>query len=66
MQYSNRYRLTNWSRKDIEEIYHARVFCLMYKLISSSKGSDDLSTGFHRENESRGREMINNKVTKGN
>ena len=38
----------------------------MYNLISSSRDSDDLSIGFHRSNETREREMTNNKTTGGN
>ena len=38
----------------------------MYKLISSSRDSDDLSIGFHRSNRVRERELSKNKKTKGN
>ena len=38
----------------------------MYKLISSSRDSDDLSIGFHRSNEARERGLTNSKTTKGN
>ena len=61
----NKYRLTSSSGKEIEEIYNAHVICLMHKLISSSRDSDDLSNGFHRSNEARQRELTNNKTTKG-
>ena len=44
----NKYRLTSSSGKEIEEKDIAHVFCLMYKVISSSRDSDDLSIGFHR------------------
>ena len=37
----------------------------MYKLLSSSKGSDDLSIGFDRDRGRRQREMTNNKTQKG-
>ena len=36
----------------------------MHKLLSSSRGSDDLSIDFHRKNEAREREKRNNKTTK--
>ena len=45
-----KYRLTSCSGKEIEEIDNAHVICLMHKLISSSRDSDDLSIGFHRSN----------------
>ena len=38
----------------------------MYKVISSSRDSDDLSIGFQRNIEARERELIDNKTTKGN
>ena len=37
----------------------------MFKLISSSRDSDKLSTGFHRSIEARERELVTNKTTKG-
>ena len=37
----------------------------MYKLLSSSKGSDDLSIGFDRDRNRRKRELTNNKNIKG-
>ena len=37
----------------------------MYKLITSSKGSDDLSIGFHCDRSSRQRELTKNKNQKG-
>ena len=50
-----KYRLTSSSGKESEEIVNAHVICLMHKLISSSRDSDDLSIGFHRSNEARER-----------
>ena len=44
-------RLTNSSGKEIKEINNARIKCLMHKLKSSSRHSDNLSIGFHRSNE---------------
>ena len=38
--------LTTSSGKDLENFSHAHIVSLMYKLLTSSKGSDDLSTGF--------------------
>ena len=37
----------------------------MYKLLSSSKGSDDLSIGFDRDRTRRRNELTNNKNIKG-
>ena len=38
----------------------------MYKLITSSRGSDDLSMGFDRDRDRRQRELTNNKNIKAN
>ena len=40
------YKLSTNSGKHLEEISHAHIVSLMYKFLSSSKGSDDLSIGF--------------------
>ena len=47
------YKLTTSSGKHLEEISHAHIISLMYKLITSSKGSDDLSIGFDRSRDRR-------------
>ena len=60
------YRLKNSSGKEIEEIDKAHVICLMHKLISSSRNTDDLSNSFRRSIEARERELTNIKRTKGN
>ena len=39
------FKLTTSSGNHLEDISHAHIVSLMYKLISSSGGSDDLSTG---------------------
>ena len=59
------YKLTTSSGKHLENIDHAHIVCLMYKLITSSKGSDDLSIGFDRDRGRRQRELTNNKTQKG-
>ena len=59
------YKLTTSSGKHLENIDHAHIVCLMYKLISSSKGSDDLSIGFHRDRGRRQRELTSHKSEKG-
>ena len=48
----------------MEEIDNAHVFCLMYKLISSSRDSDDLSIVFLRSNDARERELTIKKQLK--
>ena len=59
------YKLTTSSGKHLEEISHAHIVSLMYKLLTSSKASDDLSTGFDRNRGRRKNELSNNKSNKG-
>ena len=59
------YKLATSSGKHLEKIDHAHIVSLMYKLLSSSKGSDDLSIGFDRDRGRRQRELTNNKSQKG-
>ena len=59
------YKLATSSGKHLENIDHAHIVSLMYKLLSSSKGSDDLSIGFDRDRGRRQRELTNNKSQKG-
>ena len=59
------YKLTTSSGKHLENIDHAHIVSLMYKLLTSSKGSDDLSIGFDRDRNRRQRELTNNKNIKG-
>ena len=49
------YKLTTSSGKHLEKIDHAHVVSLMYKLLTSSRGSDDLSIGFDRDRNRRQR-----------
>ena len=58
------YKLTTSSGKHLENIDHSHIVSLMYKLITSSKGSDDLSIGFDRDRNRRQRELTNNKSQK--
>ena len=58
------YKLTTSSGKHLENIDHAHIVSLMYKLLSSSRDSDDLSIGFDRSRDKRKREMLNNKTQK--
>ena len=55
------YKLTTSSGKHLENIDHAHIVSLMYKLLTSSRGSDDLSIGFDRDRNRRQRELTNNK-----
>ena len=59
------YKLTTSSGKHLENIDHAHIVSLMYKLLTSSKGSDDLSIGFDRDRNRRQRELTNNKTQRG-
>ena len=59
------YKLTTSSAKHLENIDHAHIVSLMYKLLTSSKGSDDLSIGFDRDRGRRRNELTNNKNIKG-
>ena len=59
------YKLTTSSGKHLENIDHAHIVSLMYKLLTSSKGSDDLSIGFDRDRTRRQRVLTNNKTQKG-
>ena len=59
------YKLATSTGKHLENIDHAHIVSLMYKLLTSSKGSDDLSIGFDRDRNKRQRELTNNKTQKG-
>ena len=59
------YKLTTSSGKHLEDISHAHIVSLMYKLLTSSKDGDDLSIGFDRNRERRKNELTNNKTIKG-
>ena len=59
------YKLTTSSGKHLENIDHSHIVSLMYKLLTSSKGSDDLSICFDRDRTRRRNELTNNKNIKG-
>ena len=61
----SKYNLQSSSGKHIDEINHAHIVCLMYKLITSARNTDDLSVGFDRDRGRRQRELTNNKYMKG-
>ena len=57
--------LTTSSGKRLEEIGHAHIVSLMYKFLTWSRGSDDLSNGFDRGRDRRQRGLPNSKKFKG-
>ena len=59
------YKLQPSSGKHIEEINHAHIVCLLYKLKRSARITDDLSIGFVCDRETRKRELTINKNKKG-
>ena len=59
------FKLTTSSGRHLEDISHAHLVSLMYKLITSSKNSDDLSIGFDRIPNRRKDELALNKSVKG-
>ena len=58
------YKLKTTSGKHLEEISHAHIVSLMYKLLTSSKDSEDSSIGFDRNRGRRKNEVSNNKSIK--
>ena len=59
------FKLTTSSGKHLEDISHIHLVSLIYKLITSSKNSDDLSLDFDRSRARRQGEMTDNKNIKG-
>ena len=59
------FKLQTSSGKHLEDISHAHLVFLMYKLITSSKNTDDLSIGFDRSPNRRKDELAQNKNVKG-
>ena len=57
--------MTTSSGKHLENIDHAHIVSLMYKLLTSSRDIDDLSICFDRNRDRRKRELSNNKSVKG-
>ena len=43
------FKLTKSSGKHLEDISHAQIVSSIYKLLPSSRGSDDLPIGFDRD-----------------
>ena len=61
----SKFKLTTSSGKHLINIDYAHIVSLMYKLLTSSRDSDDLSIGFDRDCNRRKRELSNNKKMKG-
>ena len=59
------FNLTTNSGKHFEDISHSHIVSLMYKLLTSSKDSNDLSIGFDRSRNRRKDELAQNKNVKG-
>ena len=59
------FKLATSSGKHLEDISHAHLVSLMYKLITSSKDSNDLSIGFDNNRNRRKNELALNKNIKG-
>ena len=56
--------MTTLSGKHLEDINHAHIVSLMYKLITSAKDFKDLSIGFDRDRRRRPDELTRNKNIK--
>ena len=59
------FKLTTSSGKHLEDISHAHIVSLMYKLITSSKDINDLSIGFDHSRKKTRDELAANKSVKG-
>ena len=59
------FKLTTSSQKHLEDINDVHIVSLLYKLITSSKKSDDLSIGFDRNRNRRRDELTSNRNIKG-
>ena len=59
------YKLTTSSGKHLEDISHAHIFSLLYKLVTSAKDTQDLSIGFDCYRGRSHPELTNDKTTKG-
>ena len=57
-------KVTTFSGKHLEIINHADIVSVMYKLITSSKNSDDLSIRFDADRNRSRLELTNNKNLK--
>ena len=57
--------MTTSSGKHLENNDHGHIVSLLYKLLTSSRDSDDLSIGFDRDRIRRKPELSSNKKIKG-
>ena len=57
----SKYKLTASPGKQLENIEHCHIACLMYKFLTTAKGCAVLSIGFGRSRDKRQRELTNNK-----
>ena len=55
-------KIISW--KHLEDISHTHIVSLRYKLLISSKGSDDLSVGFDRDRGRKRDELVNDRKLK--
>ena len=59
------FELTTSSGKHLEDIFHAHIVSLMYKLITSAEDTNDVCIGFDRSRKRRRDELTSNKNMKG-
>ena len=59
------YKLSTSSGKHLEDVSHAHIVSLMYKLITTAKDMNDFSIGFDRDRTRRRNELTNNRNIKG-
>ena len=59
------YKLTTLSRKHLEDVSHAYIVSLIYKLSAFGKDTNGLSICFDRDRNRRQRKLTNNKNVKG-
>ena len=59
------YKLSTSSGNHLEDVSHAHIVSLMYKLITTAKDMNDLSIGFDRDRTRRRKELTNNENIKG-
>ena len=62
---SSTYKRSYCRKEHLEDTSHAHVLCLMYKLLTTNSGCDDLSFGFVRNRDNKELELINNKTVAG-
>ena len=58
----SKFKMTTFSRRHAENFSHAHLVCFLYKLLTSSRGADDLSIGFDRDRGRRQQDKLINKT----